>query len=76
MPSSRTLRLHRDTLADLASDELVSIAGASHLGCDTHQTCVVVRTIEGCVSRAALTCTAWTRIVPCVSDVDVSRIHC
>lgn len=36
MNPSRTLRLRRDVLAELTTDEMRTVAGGSHLGCPTH----------------------------------------
>lgn len=70
MPSSRKLRLHRDTLADLVTDELRSVAGGTHLTCaltdDCTHGCIVVFSLRpACYSIDPVQCFNFTQALTC-----------
>lgn len=71
----RKLRLRQEALADLTTDELGAVAGASGLPCGTVR-CGTVLTysylVTGCMCTGA-----WPSLrLPCTGDIAISGVLC
>jgi hypothetical protein len=69
----RKLRLSTESLADLATDELLAIAGGTHLGCGatdacTHATTCPVSTALACYTVDPVVCFGLTTPPGCLTN--------